>query len=163
MELIHETNDMSWWLGLSREEFWAEVQRHHFKFSKMPSGDNERSNWLAAGRETLAHRRELGYDLSYGQYLNIHTDEPVVKSVWIDDPRVKQIEIDRAYAEWKRNAYSTWPPAILVSQTQACDWAAQVIVMLRLGYKPTEWNRHDFEGWCRDHDIEIQPMLDMVE
>lgn len=155
--------DMSWWQGLSREEFWAEVQRHKFGFTRLPFNEAERSSWYAYGRATLAHRRELGYDVGHQHDLNINTPDPEVQSVWIDDPRVRQIEIDRAYAEWKRNAYSAWPPAILVSQTQACDWAAQVIVMMRLGHTPTEWDRYEFEGWCRDHDIEIQPMLEMVE
>lgn len=163
MESIHESMIMSWWIGMSREEFWAEVQRHEFKFSKMPSGDNERASWYATGRAAMAHRRELGYDMTFNHDMHINTSDPEVQSVWIDDPRIKQIEIDRAYAEWKRNAYTQWPPAILIAQTQACDWAAQIIVMLRLGYTPTDWDRHLFEGWCRDRHIEIQPMLDMVE
>ena len=164
---------MSWWIGLSRAELNAQAAARHFKWARnLPLYDPEDLGYRGyktkgIGREHIRHYNELGF-ITAPSIDMIHTPpENIGQSEWTDDKRLQQLDAERAYREWRARAYA-WPSQLkrIENQTQACDYAATLIVMLRLGRTPTEWTRdmqHEFERWCEEHKEQIAPMLEMTE
>jgi hypothetical protein len=94
---------LSWWVGLSREEFAQRIASHNFgtqtwRFSEnsliLQENRDTRTAVLARARQILKHRRSIGFEIGTHLRVNFVTDpkdekiplEPIPYYDWAESP-----------------------------------------------------------------------------
>lgn len=176
----HRTESVSWWVGLSREQFQAAAQTRVFNTSRWrfiapdfaEGNDPSYRDPFVHARNTQRSRKEAGFDMgtSFGGVVLVR-DDPRETSYDYDaapieqNKTVRQAEADRYYLSWGANQFVTASWHQPEQRFVAVDAAANLRMLVRLGFEPhwTPEQRGAFEHWCEEHNDAIQQVLEMIE